>query len=392
MHITMDEGERGELDTLLRGIRAQVHSHPELSNREFETTKLVQRHLAALGLEPVELGLPTGAAALLRGGRPGPTVGLRADLDALPVTEQTGAPYGSENEGVMHACGHDVHTSVLLGAAELLTKRREEIAGNILFLFQPAEEAMVGARHVVEQGLFQRVKLSALLGMHVWPQLPRGEVGLRAGAFFAAVDNFRIVITGRGGHGSTPNLSRSPIGAGAALALAIPAIKAYDLPPTEPATVAVTLLQAGYCNNVIPDTCELQGTIRTFSEEARHIVAQRLQELTRSTAAAWGCTGEAEISKGTPPLVNDEGLEQVMAGAARTVFGEDACRTLEPVTISEDFAYYGTQVPSCMALLGVGGSAALHNAAFFPSEEVLIPGAAFLAESALRALDWANRE
>ena len=262
MYITMDEGERGELDTLLRGIRAQVHSHPELSNREFETTKLVQRHLAALGLEPVELGLPTGAAALLRGGRPGPTVGLRADLDALPVTEQTGAPYGSENEGVMHACGHDVHTSVLLGAAELLTKRREEIAGNILFLFQPAEEAMVGARHVVEQGLFQRVKLSALLGMHVWPQLPRGEVGLRAGAFFAAVDNFRIVITGRGGHGSTPNLSRSPIGAGAALALAIPAIKAYDLPPTEPATVAVTLLQAGYCNNVIPDTCELQGTIR----------------------------------------------------------------------------------------------------------------------------------
>ena len=359
MYITMDEGERGELDTRLRGIRAQVHSHPELSNREFETTKLVQRHLAALGLEPVELGLPTGAAALLRGGRPGPTVGLRADLDALPVTEQTGAPYGSENEGVMHACGHDVHTSVLLGAAELLTKRREEIAGNILFLFQPAEEAMVGARHVVEQGLFQRVKLSALLGMHVWPQLPRGEVGLRAGAFFAAVDNFRIVITGRGGHGSTPNLSRSPIGAGAALALAIPAIKAYDLPPTEPATVAVTLLQAGYCNNVIPDTCELQGTIRTFSEEARHIVAQRLQELTRSTAAAWGCAGEAEISKGTPPLVNDEGLEQVMAGAARTVFGEDACRTLEPVTISEDFAYYGTQVPSCMALLGVGGSAQL---------------------------------
>ena len=157
MYITMDEGERGELDTRLRGIRAQVHSHPELSNREFETTKLVQRHLAALGLEPVELGLPTGAAALLRGGRPGPTVGLRADLDALPVTEQTGAPYGSENEGVMHACGHDVHTSVLLGAAELLTKRREEIAGNILFLFQPAEEAMVGARHVVEQGLFQRV-------------------------------------------------------------------------------------------------------------------------------------------------------------------------------------------------------------------------------------------
>lgn len=191
----------------------------------------------------------------------------------------------------MHACGHDVHTSVLLGAAELLTKRREEIAGNILFLFQPAEEAMVGARHVVEQGLFQRVKLSALLGMHVWPQLPRGEVGLRAGAFFAAVDNFRIVITGRGGHGSTPNLSRSPIGAGAALALAIPAIKAYDLPPTEPATVAVTLLQAGYCNNVIPDTCELQGTIRTFSEEARHIVAQRLQELTRSTATAWGLHG-----------------------------------------------------------------------------------------------------
>ena len=382
--------EKKTLDQKLRRLRAQIHGNPELSQQEFETTRLVRQCLSALELTPVELGLPTGAAALLRGGLPGPTVGLRADLDALPIREETGAACASRTEGLMHACGHDVHTAALLGAAELLSGRRETLRGNVLFLFQPAEELAIGAKQVMEQGIFRRVQLSALLCLHVWPGLPLGEVGLREGPFLAAVDSFRIEINGRGGHGSAPYLSCSPIPTGAALALAIPSIRSGDLSPTEPGTVAVTSVQSGQCDNVIPDRCTLLGTIRTFSETVRQTVLRRLQELTHSTAAAGGCTAEVHMVNGAPPQINDPALVQVMESSARALFGENASRRIDPLTISEDFAYYGAEVPTCCAMFGVGGNAGLHSAAFFPEDTAVLPAAEFLAESALRALERAE--
>lgn len=203
--------EETALQAHLHKLRTQLHEDPELSWQEHRTTRLVRQELEALCLEPVPLGLPTGTAALLRGALPGPTVGLRADLDALPITERTGAEFSSRVPGVMHACGHDIHMAALLGAARLLAARREQLAGNVLFLFQPAEEAATGAMQVLEQGLFRRVPMAGMLALHVWPGLAQGQLGIRSGAILSAVDSFEITVTGRGGHGSAPERACNPI-------------------------------------------------------------------------------------------------------------------------------------------------------------------------------------
>lgn len=199
MSYTISPPEETALQAHLQKLRTQLHEDPELSWQEHRTTRLVRRELEALCLEPVPLGLPTGTAALLRGALPGPTVGLRADLDALPITERTGAEFSSRVPGVMHACGHDIHMAALLGAARLLAARREQLAGNVLFLFQPAEEAATGAMQVLEQGLFRRVPMAGMLALHVWPGLAQGQLGIRSGAILSAVDSFEITVTGRGG-------------------------------------------------------------------------------------------------------------------------------------------------------------------------------------------------
>ena len=378
--------EEAALQAHLHALRTQLHEAPELSWQEHQSPLLIRRELEALGLEPVPLGLPTGAAALLRGALPGPTVGLRADLDALPVTERTGAEFASRVPGVMHACGHDIHTAALLGAARLLAARREQLAGNVLFLFQPAEEAATGAMQVLERGLFRRIPVAGMLALHVWPGLAQGQLGIRTGAILSAVDSFEITVIGRGGHGSAPERACNPIPAGAAIASAIPALRANDLPQAEPAVMAVTCMQAGTCNNVIPDRCTLLGTIRTFSAQTRAQAKARLEALTAGIAAAWGCTAAVGWTDGTPALCNDAGLAAAMERAAVSVFGETGCVHIDPLMISEDFACYGSEVPVCCALLGVGGPEGLHSAAFCPDSAVLLPAARFLAESARRVL------
>ena len=316
--------EDAALQAHLHKLRTQLHEDPELSWQEHRTTRLVRRELEALCLEPVPLGLPTGTAALLRGALPGPTVGLRADLDALPITERTGAEFSSRVPGVMHACGHDIHMAALLGAARLLAARREQLAGNVLFLFQPAERAC------------------------------------------------------------------NPIPAGAALASALTTLRANDLPQAEPAVTAVTCIQAGTCNNVIPDRCILLGTIRTFSARTRAQAKARLEALTAGIAVAWGCTAAVGWTDGTPALCNDAGLAAAMEHAAVSVFGKSGCVQIEPQMISEDFACYGSEVPICCALLGVGSPVGLHSAAFCPDSSVLLPAARFLAESAWSVLEDAR--
>lgn len=383
--------EEAALQAHLHALRTQLHENPELSWQEHQSTLLVRRELEALGLEPVPLGLPTGAAALLRGALPGPTVGLRADLDALPVTERTGAEFASRIPGVMHACGHDIHTAALLGAARLLASERDRLAGNVLFLFQPAEEAATGAMQVLEQGLFRRIPMAGMLALHVWPGLAQGQLGIRTGVIFSAVDSFEITVTGRGGHGSAPERACNPIPAGAAIASAIPTLRANDLPQAEPAVMAVTCMQAGTCSNVIPDRCTLLGTIRTFSAQTRAQAKARLEALTAGIAAAWGCTAAVGWTDGTPALCNDAGLAAAMERAAVSVFGESGCVHIDPLMISEDFACYGSEVPICCALLGVGGPEGLHSAAFCPDSAVLLPAARFLAESARSVLQTGKK-
>ena len=390
MSYTISPPEETALQAHLHKLRTQLHEDPELSWQEHRTTRLVRRELEALCLEPVPLGLPTGTAALLRVALPGPTVGLRADLDALPITERTGAEFSSRVPGVMHACGHDIHTAALLGAARLLAARREQLAGNVLFLFQPAEEAATGAMQVLEQGLFRRVPMAGMLALHVWPGLAQGQLGIRSGAILSAVDSFEITVTGRGGHGSAPERACNPIPAGAALASALTTLRANDLPQAEPAVTAVTCIQAGTCNNVIPDRCILLGTIRTFSAQTRAQAKARLEALTAGFAAAWGCTAAVGWTDGTPALCNDAGLAAAMERAAVSVFGKSGCVQIEPQMISEDFACYGSEVPICCALLGVGSPVGLHSAAFCPDSSVLLPAARFLAESAWSVLEDAR--
>ena len=349
MILTITPPEETALQAHLQKLRTQLHEDPELSWQEHRTTRLVRRELEALCLEPVPLCLPTGTAALLRGALPGPTVGLRADLDALPITERTGAEFYSRVPGVMHACGHDIHMAALLGAARLLAARREQLAGNVLFLFQPAEEAATGAMQVLEQGLFRRVPMAGMLALHVWPGLAQGQLGIRSGAILSAVDSFEITVTGRGGHGSAPERACNPIPAGAALASALTTLRANDLPQAEPAVTAVTCIQAGTCNNVIPDRCILLGTIRTFSARTRAQAKARLEALTAGIAAAWGCTAAVGWTDGTPALCNDAGLAAAMEHAAVSVFGKSGCVQIEPQMISEDFACYGSEVPICCA-------------------------------------------
>ena len=351
MSYTISPPEETALQAHLHKLRTQLHEDPELSWQEHRTTRLVRQELEALCLEPVPLGLPTGTAALLRGALPGPTVGLRADLDALPITERTGAEFASRVPGVMHACGHDIHMAALLGAARLLAARREQLAGN---------------------GLAQ------------------GQLGIRSGAILSAVDSFEITVTGRGGHGSAPERACNPIPAGAALASALTTLRANDLPQAEPAVTAVTCIQAGTCNNVIPDRCILLGTIRTFSARTRAQAKARLEALTAGIAAAWGCTAAVGWTDGTPALCNDAGLAAAMEHAAVSVFGKSGCVQIEPQMISEDFACYGSEVPICCALLGVGSPVGLHSAAFCPDSSVLLPAARFLAESAWSVLEDAR--
>lgn len=330
MSYTISPPEETALQAHLQKLRTQLHEDPELSWQEHRTTRLVRRELEALCLEPVPLGLPTGTAALLRGALPGPTVGLRADLDALPITERTGAEFSS------------------------------------------------------------RVPVTGMLALHVWPGLAQGQLGIRSGAILSAVDSFEITVTGRGGHGSAPERACNPIPAGATLASALTTLRANDLPQAEPAVTAVTCIQAGTCNNVIPDRCILLGTIRTFSARTRAQAKARLEALTTGIAAAWGCTAAVGWTDGTPALCNDAGLAAAMERAAVSVFGKNGCVQIEPQMISEDFACYGSEVPICCALLGVGSPVGLHSAAFCPDSSVLLPAACFLAESAWSVLEDAR--
>ena len=373
----------------MREFFEDLHRHPEPSHFEKRTNVRIREQLAAHGIDML-CPADNITIAVIRGAKPGRTIGLRFDTDALQMQELCDVPYKSEQDGLMHGCGHDAHTTCGVFVARLLQAHRDELCGTYKIIFQPAEEAATGAMQVLEQGLFRRVPMAGMLALHVWPGLAQGQLGIRSGAILSAVDSFEITVTGRGGHGSAPERACNPIPAGAALASALTTLRANDLPQAEPAVTAVTCIQAGTCNNVIPDRCILLGTIRTFSARTRAQAKARLEALTAGIAAAWGCTAAVGWTDGTPALCNDAGLAAAMERAAVSVFGKNGCVQIEPQMISEDFACYGSEVPICCALLGVGSPVGLHSAAFCPDSSVLLPAARFLAESAWSVLEDAR--
>ena len=386
------------VDAKVQAWRRDIHQHPELGNREVRTAALVAAHLRALGLEDVRTGIATtGVTAVLRGGKPGPRIALRADMDALPVTERSGLPFASkataqfrgETVGVMHACGHDAHVGILMGVAEALASIRAELPGEILFVFQPAEEGppdgeQGGAEEMLRQGIFQRFTPQAVFGLHVFSTLNAGQVGWRSGPAMAASDRFNIVVNGRQTHGSRPWGGVDPIVAAADLiGTAQTIVSRRQNISKQPVVVTFGAIKGGIRYNIIPDSVELVGTIRTFDEAMRQAVFADLKNVAENVAAAHGATAVAQVpdTRGNPVTVNDPALTARMVPSLRTAVGEANVMELDLNMGAEDFSYYAREVPGFFFFVGAtprgqdpAKAPSNHSPEFFLDEEALKVG------------------
>jgi amidohydrolase len=372
----------------MRSWRRHLHAHPELSGQEEESARFIANELRQMGLTPIErVGGTFGLTADVRVGT-NAGVGLRADFDALPIQEEPGLDFASTVPGVMHACGHDAHVAMLLGAARLLCKHKDRLTRSVRLIFQPHEERYPGgAPAMIAGGAIDG--LEAVFGLHVCTELQTGELGTRPGPFMAAVNPFRIVVSGRGGHAAKPEGCVDPVVAAAHVVMALQTVVSRSVAPAEPAVVSVTQINAGTADNVIANDAALVGTIRTYGEEIRTLVCNRVRELAEGVAAAHLATAQVEISSGYPVLVNDGDLiERVVEAAAAIGFERGRLLTLPLQGVGEDFAYYCQQVPGALVFLGAGNEAkgcsfSHHHPRFNIDEDVLPWGAALHARFAL---------
>ncbi|MGK5111279.1 MULTISPECIES: M20 metallopeptidase family protein [unclassified Geodermatophilus] len=378
-------------------LRRRLHRHPEIGLQLPRTQATVLEELAALPVEVTVGTTTTSAVGVLRGARPGPTYLLRADMDALPVHEDSGLPFASEVPGAMHACGHDLHVAMLLGAARLLAERRDELAGQVVLMLQPGEEGHHGARYMLEEGLLHAVPeapVSGAFALHVFATQPSGVVTVRPGPMMAAADHWLVTVCGRGGHASMPHSAADPVPVAAEIVLALQTMVTRRAPVFDPAVLTVAHLTAGSTDNVIPDTAFLEGTIRTLSAERRADMVAGVERVARHVAAAHELTVEFEHRQGYPVTVNDAGVAEAVSATAAALFGAERTATArEPLMGAEDFAYVLQQVPGAMAFLGAcspgqdpATAAGNHSNLVVFDEAVLPDGAALYAAMALRAL------
>ncbi|MBB1426136.1 amidohydrolase [Shewanella sp. SG44-2] len=391
--------------------RRDLHQHPELSNREFRTSKVIEKHLKSLGLE-VQTGIAhTGVVAILTGGKPGPLIGLRADMDALPVTEVVDLPFASkatdtyrnQTVGVMHACGHDTHVAMLMGVAENLVKVKDSLAGDVMFIFQPAEEGAPegeqgGAELMLKQGLFAKRKPEQVFGMHVTSSMPTGMIGLRSGPAMASEDSFTIKVTGKQTHGSRPWSGVDPIVASAQIINSVQTIISRQVDITKaPAVVSFGAINGGIRSNIIPDEVELIGTIRTFDQDMRADIKVKLAQVAANAAKTVGATAVTVIQPGYPVTVNNPELVSKMRPVIASVVGDNML--IEPglITGAEDFSYYALETPGMFFFLGVtpadqdiNNVASNHSPAFYVDESALKVGVQTMTQIALTALSAAQ--
>ncbi|MFN4100770.1 MAG: M20 aminoacylase family protein [Pararhodobacter sp.] len=362
----------------LTAIRRDLHEHPELGFEEIRTAGIVATELTRLGLQ-VTTGIGrTGVVGVLKGNRPGRTIGLRADMDALPIDEQTNLPFASKTPGVMHACGHDAHTTMLLGAARYLAETRD-FAGTAVFIFQPAEEGLGGARAMIADGLFSRFPCDEVYGLHNSPFQPAGEVGVKPGQAMAGANFFDIRITGKGAHAAMPEASVDPVVIAAALVGQLQSIVARNVPSAERIVLSVTQIHAGAAYNVIPGSASLAGTVRFFNRDIATKVTERMQALCDGMATSYGCTIALDMRNVFDVLENDPALSQAMLEAAATLVGDKAREKTELVMGSEDFADMLQAVPGAYCTVGHGSGVPLHNPGFVFDDATLPLGAALMA-------------
>jgi amidohydrolase len=393
---TPDAAIQAAADKLVPALvatRRDLHAHPELSNREQRTGKLVAERLRGLGIEVRYPVAHTGVVGVLRGGRPGRTVALRADMDALPIQEQGDAPYRSQNPGVMHACGHDAHTSILLGVAELLSGLRAQLPGTVVFLFQPAEEGAPvgetgGAPLMVQEGALDQPKVDGVFGLHVGGWFDAGQVGWTDGALFASSDSFSIEVAGKTVHGAEPWKGLDPVPVAAELVQALQTIVSRQIDGRQPRVLTIGRIQGGTRFNIIADKVVMDGTVRTHDPAVRAEIKARMERTVRGVAEANGTTATLRFhDEGNPPTVNDPALARVARPALERVFGA-GLRVAQPQMVAEDFPLYGQKAPCFYFLLGTRNSArgiaSTNHTAEFEIDEAALP----LGVRALATIAW----
>ena len=375
-----------------RSFRRDFHAHPELGFHEIRTAGIVAKELRALGLETHTGIAETGVLAILKGVKPGPVILLRADMDALPILEETGTSYASQNPGVMHACGHDGHTAILLTVAKLLHKHRNQLTGTVKFVFQPAEEGMGGAEKMIEAGVLENPKVDSTLGLHLWNEQPVGWFGIPNGPAMAGAEIFKIKIIGKGGHAAAPHLAADPILATAQVITALQEIVSRNVAPLQTAVVSVCTVHGGETFNVIPPAVELSGTIRTFEPQIRSRVLQRFEETVRGITEALECQVDIDLQRLAPATVNHQEIARVVQLSAEHLFPEAVVDPANFITMgSEDFAFFLEKVPGCFFFIGSanhenGLDAGHHHPKFDFDESVMPCAAALMAASALNLL------
>ena len=352
----------------LNAIREQIHRHPELGNREYRTAELVENTLHGLGIETRRV-TETAIVGTLTGGRPGPTAALRADMDALPVSEDSGADFSSETEGMMHACGHDIHTTAVLGAAMLLAEHRETLPGTVKFFFEPDEEGSGGAARMIAAGCMEGV--DAVFGAHVAPDLPAGVIGVRYGKFYAASNMFTVIVRGRSAHGAQPEKGIDALAAAAAMITELRTLPAKYI--KDPAILSIGMIRAGTAGNIIADRAEFSGIMRTLGPEDREKLKTVFEKTIRQISDAFGTTAEIRITESYAGIVNSEAETRHVQETAEALFGTENVRVLEkPTMTTEDFGCFIDAAKGSFFHIGAGCTAPLHNPKFLPEPLTII--------------------
>ncbi|OZC03201.1 M20 metallopeptidase family protein [Rubricoccus marinus] len=377
-------------------LRRQIHRAPELAFEEHETAALIAQTLREIGLEPTTGVGKTGVVAHIEGAQPGPVRALRADIDALPIREANTFSFASQNEGKMHACGHDGHTAMLLGVARVLHALREDLAGTVRLVFQPSEEkAPGGAKIMIEEGVLDEMDgvgaPEAILGQHVVPHLDSGVIGVRGGAFMASADEIYLTVHGQGGHAAAPHLLVDPVMAQAHILTALQTVISRHRPPGVPSLLSFGRVEADGATNIVPDDVRLIGTFRSMDEDWRWEAHRLIRRVAEHTALALGATCEVEIVVGYPSLVNDERLASGVAALAREFLGAERVVEVPEWYAAEDFAWYTREVPGCFYVLGTGSDEAdsrhgLHTPRFTLDEEAMRTGVGLMAALAMRGV------
>jgi len=372
--------------------RREFHKNPELSWEEIKTGNRICEELTGMNIKLKRVA-KTGILGTLKGNKPGKTVALRADMDALLVKEVNDVPYRSKNEGVMHACGHDGHVAMLLGAAKILSQMQNEIKGTVKFIFQPAEEIAQGAEKMIHEGVINGV--DAVLGIHLWADLETGKVSLEPGPRMASMDLFKITIKGKGGHGSMPHQGVDAIIAAAAVVMALQSIVSREISPLDPAVLTIGKFYGGEGFNVLCDEVFMEGTTRCFDPQVRNKFPSLLERITKKTAEAFRAKGESEYILGSPPVINNSQISRIASQAVINNFGAESVIKLEKVTAGEDFALYAQKIPGAMAFVGArnenkGAVYPHHHKKFNIDEDALIIGTTLYSQFALDFLNEPN--